>query len=118
MPQLQVAPKPLRPLQLRSLQPPQQHVLPLQLKLQLQLHLAILQLRPQILQLQPLAPLLQPQLSPQLQLPAPLLQPPLRTFFCGKSLTLSINPDEAVAYGAAAQAAIWSGTSIPCLCFY
>ncbi|XP_039949862.1 heat shock protein 70-like [Bactrocera tryoni] len=33
----------------------------------------------------------------------------LQSFFCGKSLNLSINPDEAVAYGAAVQAAILSG---------
>lgn len=33
----------------------------------------------------------------------------LQDFFCGKSLNLSINPDEAVAYGAAVQAAILSG---------
>lgn len=34
---------------------------------------------------------------------------PVQDFFCGKSLNLSINPDEAVAYGAAVQAAILSG---------
>lgn len=34
---------------------------------------------------------------------------PTQDFFCGKSLNLSINPDEAVAYGAAVQAAILSG---------
>ncbi|KAI5639984.1 hsp70 protein domain-containing protein [Phthorimaea operculella] len=34
-----------------------------------------------------------------------------RNFFCGKKLNLSINPDEAVAYGAAVQAAILSGES-------
>lgn len=33
----------------------------------------------------------------------------MQDFFCGKSLNLSINPDEAVAYGAAVQAAILSG---------
>lgn len=33
----------------------------------------------------------------------------LQDFFCGKALNLSINPDEAVAYGAAVQAAILSG---------
>ncbi|CAH1644544.1 unnamed protein product [Spodoptera littoralis] len=33
----------------------------------------------------------------------------LQNFFCGKQLNLSINPDEAVAYGAAVQAAILSG---------
>lgn len=33
----------------------------------------------------------------------------LQDLFCGKSLNLSINPDEAVAYGAAVQAAILSG---------
>ncbi|CAH2107024.1 unnamed protein product [Euphydryas editha] len=33
----------------------------------------------------------------------------LQSFFCGKKLNLSINPDEAVAYGAAVQAAILSG---------
>lgn len=32
-----------------------------------------------------------------------------KEFFCGKSLNLSINPDEAVAYGAAVQAAILTG---------
>ena len=39
----------------------------------------------------------------------PKVQNLLQTFFCGKSLNLSINPDEAVAYGAAVQAAILSG---------
>lgn len=33
----------------------------------------------------------------------------MQEFFAGKSLNLSINPDEAVAYGAAVQAAILSG---------
>lgn len=39
----------------------------------------------------------------------PKIQSLLQNFFCGKSLNLSINPDEAVAYGAAVQAAILSG---------
>ncbi|RZF36346.1 hypothetical protein LSTR_LSTR008827 [Laodelphax striatellus] len=39
----------------------------------------------------------------------PKIQKMLQDFFCGKALNLSINPDEAVAYGAAVQAAILSG---------
>lgn len=39
----------------------------------------------------------------------PKIQKLLQDFFCGKSLNLSINPDEAVAYGAAVQAAILTG---------
>ncbi|XP_065371341.1 heat shock protein 68 [Calliphora vicina] len=39
----------------------------------------------------------------------PKVQNLLQQFFCGKALNLSINPDEAVAYGAAIQAAILSG---------
>ncbi|PIM96599.1 Heat shock protein 70 [Candidatus Hodgkinia cicadicola] len=39
----------------------------------------------------------------------PKIQSLLQDFFNGKSLNLSINPDEAVAYGAAVQAAILSG---------
>ncbi|XP_058061201.1 heat shock protein 70 B2 isoform X3 [Anopheles bellator] len=39
----------------------------------------------------------------------PKVQSLLQNFFAGKSLNLSINPDEAVAYGAAVQAAILSG---------
>ncbi|KAJ8894687.1 hypothetical protein PR048_007352 [Dryococelus australis] len=39
----------------------------------------------------------------------PKIQKMLQEFFCGKPLNLSINPDEAVAYGAAVQAAILSG---------
>lgn len=41
----------------------------------------------------------------------PKVQNLLQNFFSGKSLNLSINPDEAVAYGAAVQAAIISGDS-------
>uniref|UniRef100_A0A1Q3FSU4 Putative heat shock protein 70 b2 n=1 Tax=Culex tarsalis TaxID=7177 RepID=A0A1Q3FSU4_CULTA len=40
----------------------------------------------------------------------PKIQSLLQKFFSGKSLNLSINPDEAVAYGAAVQAAILSGS--------
>jgi len=40
----------------------------------------------------------------------PKVQKLLSDFFCGKELCRSINPDEAVAYGAAVQAAILSGT--------
>lgn len=39
----------------------------------------------------------------------PKVQQPLQEFFNGKELCKSINPDEAVAYGAAVQAAIFSG---------
>lgn len=39
----------------------------------------------------------------------PKVQNLLQNFFAGKKLNLSINPDEAVAYGAAVQAAILSG---------
>ncbi|KAL2726737.1 hypothetical protein V1478_007015 [Vespula squamosa] len=39
----------------------------------------------------------------------PKVQNMLQNFFCGKQLNLSINPDEAVAYGAAVQAAILTG---------
>ena len=39
----------------------------------------------------------------------PKVQEMLKLFFCSKELNQSINPDEAVAYGAAVQAAILSG---------
>lgn len=39
----------------------------------------------------------------------PKIQKMLKDFFCGKALNFSINPDEAVAYGAAVQAAILTG---------
>lgn len=39
----------------------------------------------------------------------PKVQKLLQDFFSGKELNRSINPDEAVAYGAAVQAAILSG---------
>lgn len=39
----------------------------------------------------------------------PKIQSLLQNFFNGKTLNLSINPDEAVAYGAAVQAAVLSG---------
>jgi L1 cell adhesion molecule like protein len=41
----------------------------------------------------------------------PKIQELLSSFFGGKELSKSINPDEAVAYGAAAQAAILSGST-------
>jgi heat shock 70kDa protein 1/2/6/8 len=41
----------------------------------------------------------------------PKIQELLKSFFGGKELSKSINPDEAVAYGAAAQAAILSGST-------
>jgi L1 cell adhesion molecule like protein len=39
----------------------------------------------------------------------PMLQKLLQDFFIGKELKISVNPDEAVAYGAAVQAAIIAG---------
>ncbi|KAJ8929868.1 hypothetical protein NQ314_017473 [Rhamnusium bicolor] len=41
----------------------------------------------------------------------PKIQQLLQNYFNGKSLNLSINPDEAVAYGAAVQAAVLTGES-------
>ena len=41
----------------------------------------------------------------------PKIQQMLEKFFGGRKLTRSINPDEAVAYGAAVEAAILSGES-------
>nr|QEL52753.1 Hsp70 [Agasicles hygrophila] len=41
----------------------------------------------------------------------PKIQSLLQNYFNGKSLNLSINPDEAVAYGAAVQAAVLTGES-------
>ncbi|KAG5894145.1 hypothetical protein JTB14_024933 [Gonioctena quinquepunctata] len=41
----------------------------------------------------------------------PKIQQLLQNYFNGKSLNLSINPDEAVAYGAAVQAAVLNGES-------
>ncbi|KAH9376078.1 hypothetical protein HPB48_012281 [Haemaphysalis longicornis] len=41
----------------------------------------------------------------------PRVQKMLRDFFGGKELSMGINPDEAVAYGAAVQAAVLSGDS-------
>ncbi|XP_068623226.1 heat shock protein 68-like [Battus philenor] len=43
----------------------------------------------------------------------PKIQRLLQEFFSGKTLNLSINPDEAIAYGAAVQAAIISGSQDP-----
>merc|ERR1719217_9368 len=42
----------------------------------------------------------------------PCIQKMLTDFFGGKTLCKSINPDEAVAYGAAVQGAILSGTRL------
>ncbi|KAJ8970475.1 hypothetical protein NQ317_017741 [Molorchus minor] len=41
----------------------------------------------------------------------PKIQQLLQNFFAGKTLNLSINPDEAVAYGAAVQAAVLTGST-------
>ncbi|KAL1123317.1 hypothetical protein AAG570_002403 [Ranatra chinensis] len=45
----------------------------------------------------------------------PKIQSLLQNFFSGKTLNLSINPDEAVAYGAAVQAAILGGVNSPAI---